>query len=853
MVTVHRPDGYAESVPSGCHRDSGRWSRPVLGMLTGDLTGLHATQWLGAVDAARAHGCDLICFSGRALAEPGFRRQANAVYDLVTADTVDGLIIWTSLLAVNIGVERTLEFCRRFAPLPIVSVEQPLGPAPVVRMDDRRGMYAAVSHLIEVHGRREIAFIRGPATHEGAGERYRGYRDALADHGLDSRPGRVSAPLRSWSSEEAAASVARMLAEHRRTPPDGIVAANDDLAVGVLSALVASGVRTPDDIAIVGFDDCANVRPHFLGFNTRSDDEPARFRSEVNVDADSLSFTTVRAPFHEMGERSVELALRLVRGETVPAVVDVPTSLVIRRSCGCFPTAARDVSAGPVVPAGSVVPERPTSQLRRTLTRQSSHLPDDWPERLSTEFVRAVRGDGPRAGFLRLLDQFAQASLGAGEQAANWSQALATLRRLVGDAASADQVARAEDLSLHAQMLLNECVERHWRYAQVLAEKRDQIVGGVGQRLITASDVGGLADVLAEDLAKVEIPGCYLAAYESVMSGTDAVTGTPVADVRRDRSRLLLAYENGARADITPDHAVFGSGQLVPGGRLNRATPYSVVAAPLYFRDEQLGFVLFELGPSIGWIYVSLQEHISTALHRALMVERERRTYAAMQEVHRREERHRLAGELHDSVSQALFSMTLHTRAMQLALQQSGDGQGAGGSGRSRVARGLDELRELTQSALSDMRSLIFQLRPDALRDEGLVEVVRRHAAGVAARENLDVQVHAPEDRLPLDERAEEDLLRVVQEALHNIVKHARASRVRIRLVEPADAAGTLVVEVADDGVGFDPDVAHPGHLGLDTMRERTLRLGGRLTVESSPAGSTVRAVLPGVLATGSS
>jgi signal transduction histidine kinase len=71
---------------------------------------------------------------------------------------------------------------------------------------------------------------------------------------------------------------------------------------------------------------------------------------------------------------------------------------------------------------------------------------------------------------------------------------------------------------------------------------------------------------------------------------------------------------------------------------------------------------------------------------------------------------------------------------------------------------------------------------------------------------------------------------------------------VDIRLVESADAAGTLVVEVADDGVGFDPDLAHPGHLGLETMRERAHRLRGRFNVDSSPGGSTVRVVLPGVL-----
>jgi signal transduction histidine kinase len=207
------------------------------------------------------------------------------------------------------------------------------------------------------------------------------------------------------------------------------------------------------------------------------------------------------------------------------------------------------------------------------------------------------------------------------------------------------------------------------------------------------------------------------------------------------------------------------------------------------------------------------------------------------------EERQRLARELHDSVSQALFSMTLHLRAVQLALQREG------GSPDGQVARGLAELRELTQGALSEMRALIFQLRPGALHEIGLAAAIRRHAAALAARERLDVRIHAPDDRLPLDDRAEEEIFRVVQEALNNSVKHAQPSRIDIRLYQPADDTGTLIVEVADDGTGFDPHVAHPGHLGLDSMRDRTEWLGGRLTVDSSPEGSTlVRAVLPGIL-----
>ena len=609
-------------------------------MLTQDLLELYAEQWLGAVDGARDHECDLICFCGRALEAPGFRKQANAIYDLVGAEALDGLIVWASVLGIAVGAQRLAQFCRRFEPLPMVSVEQPLGTAPVVVMENRQGMCAAVRHLVEEHGRRRIAFLRGPAHHAGARERYRGFRDALARHGLVEDPELVPPPPPRWLPEEAAAAVARMLA--RGEPPDAIVAANDDFAVAALSALAASGAATPADISMVGFDDFTNIRTHDLGFDSAGDEATGAVRRAVNVSVGSLSLTTVRAPFHEMGRRSVELVLAMLRGEPVPPLVSVPTQLVVRRSCGCRPTAWHHV-------AEPVTRESLTVRLREALTPRSARLPADWPTRLATSFAGALQGQSPEA-FLTQLDEQVQLSLDGGESIENWWRVLYTLRRAVGYAnAGAGDIGRAEDVWLHAQLMLNETAERYWRYGNVLAEKRNQVVREVGQELISASDVGELAGTLAEQLPRLGIPGCYLAAYERSEQAGQPQTA---------RSRLLLAYEDGAVVDIPADSAVFDSVRLVPGDRLRRAAPSSIVAAPVYFRDEQLGFVLFELGPRLGWIYATLQEQLGSALHRAFLVERERAASAAVEAAHRREERHRLAGELHDSVSQALFSRT---------------------------------------------------------------------------------------------------------------------------------------------------------------------------------------------------
>jgi signal transduction histidine kinase len=141
------------------------------------------------------------------------------------------------------------------------------------------------------------------------------------------------------------------------------------------------------------------------------------------------------------------------------------------------------------------------------------------------------------------------------------------------------------------------------------------------------------------------------------------------------------------------------------------------------------------------------------------------------------------------------------------------------------------------------MRSLIFELRPGALAEEGLVAAVSKHAAAVAAREGIDVDVTGPADRLPLSPEAEEQLYRMTQEALNNVIKHARTVGASVAV---SSAPSEVTVVIHDDGIGFDPALGRPGHLGLASMRERVTRLGGRLDVASAPgSGTTITATVP--------
>jgi len=196
------------------------------------------------------------------------------------------------------------------------------------------------------------------------------------------------------------------------------------------------------------------------------------------------------------------------------------------------------------------------------------------------------------------------------------------------------------------------------------------------------------------------------------------------------------------------------------------------------------------------------------------------------------EERANLARELHDSVTQALFSMGLTARALELLLDRDPPA----------ARQKLVELRELQKDALAEMRTLIFELRPQGLETDGLAQALRNHGAAVQGRTGLSVRVDVEhEERLPLD--TEESLYRIAQEALHNVVKHANARQARIALKR---VGRELRLDIEDDGIGFDPGLAPRGHLGLVGMRQRAERMGGGLDIARRPAGgSRVRVSVP--------
>jgi PAS domain S-box-containing protein len=244
----------------------------------------------------------------------------------------------------------------------------------------------------------------------------------------------------------------------------------------------------------------------------------------------------------------------------------------------------------------------------------------------------------------------------------------------------------------------------------------------------------------------------------------------------------------------------------------------------------------------IGWLSLHHSEPRAYAQHHAALAQtianqaataiENARLYGQARRLAALEERQRLARELHDSVSQVLYGIGLGARTSQALLDRAPIAPEL----KSRLAEPLAYVLSLAEAGLAEMRALIFELRPDSLEREGLVAALKRQAAAARVRHKLDVRTEFCQEP-SLSFEAKEALYRIAQEALNNVAKHAQASRVQLRLrSEP----GGIVLEVEDNGVGFDPQREYPGHLGLHSMRERAGGLGSTLDIESVPGNGTL-------------
>jgi diguanylate cyclase (GGDEF)-like protein/PAS domain S-box-containing protein len=565
-------------------------------------------QWSGVVDAARKHDVNLVCFAGRNLHSPiGFESQANILYDLVSAEGVDGIVSWASSIGNYVTREETRHFHTRYRPLPIVSIGMTLEGIPSLLMDSYGGMRQALVHLIEHHGYRRIAFLRGPSNHLYAQERYRAFTETLEEYGLSLNPDLVTPPS-GWAHANGVTAAGILLDERGLRPGidfQAIVGANDHLMLGALQLLQLRGVHVPGEVAAVGFNDT--------------------FRGKMNVPP----LTSVAAPFYQLGYQAVENVLALLDGQNVPEETIAPAKLAIRQSCGCLdPRVAQAATASPgsrKQVGKSIFDSRRKEILSAMVLPAGESLRNDmggWVERLLTGFAAEVE-KGASGAFLGELNQVLSQVNAANEDVSRWHGVLSGLRQETIPFLDDESLWRAENILQQARVMVGETARRQQAHQGLRDGERAQMLRDISTALITTFDIEGLMDTLAQSLPRLGIPSCCLALYENPQP-YQYPQSVP------EWSRLILAFTEKGRVSIGPGGRRFRSRELVPDGILTPERQFGLVLESLYFQEKQLGFVLFEIGPGDGAVYGTLRSQISSALEGALLLEERKQVENAL-------------------------------------------------------------------------------------------------------------------------------------------------------------------------------------------------------------------------------
>jgi PAS domain S-box-containing protein len=584
--------------------------RPTIGYLAPAIHGASQAQWSGVVDAAQKHNVNLICFPGSSIHIPiAFWKQHNILYDLVSTQTVDGVVSWASSIGNYTGIEEIKTFHDRFRPLPVVTIGRSLEGFPGFLMDSYKGMREAIEHLIDVHRYHRIVFIRGPEGHFYAQERYRAYTDVLKAYDLSFDSNLVTPPF-SWESSSGMEAMHLLLDERHLRPQmdfEVVVAANDHLLFGALEVLQSRRIHVPGEVAVVGFDDTLQGRTCMP------------------------SLTSVAVPYYDVGYRAVETVLAMIDGQLVPDETVVPSKLVVRQSCGCFDPAVLQAAVDQVEgttlsfeAAFEMQREKILETMRDALEISPKGLLPDWAEHMLDAFSTALKENSPGM-FLRAFDNVLRWVIGAAADSSTdsaqnvtaWQNVVSAMEHQVLSCfgnSEADTRRRAENLWRQTRVMIGEAAQQAKATQMLQTDQRAQTLREIEMALITTFDVKGLMDVLAKELPRLHIPSCYLAVYEDPQP-------YEYPQLTSEWSRLILAYDDQGCVALPPEGQRFPSHCLVPKELLSRQNHYSLVVEPLYFQEHQIGFVVFKIGPREGNIYEILRGEISSALQGDLLVQ----------------------------------------------------------------------------------------------------------------------------------------------------------------------------------------------------------------------------------------
>ncbi len=771
-------------------------SRRVIGVLTAQLDDAYQfAVWRGISRRAKQLGAGLVCFSGRRINAPApWEAAANVAFGLAGIRNVDGLIVVTTTIATFLDTEGIEGLFASWRDLSRISVGLPVRGVTSVTVDGSQGVCDVVSHLIQEHGRRSFALVGGPQGHPEAEERERAFRSVLGEAGI--RFDERLAVSGSFMKESGAEAARALLSTGRCF--DALVCMNDQMAIGALGVLRESGMRVPEDAAVVGFDGI----------------EEARYITPP--------LTTVEQPLEELGQDSVDVLLALMDGGA-PLSRVLTCRPVFRQSCGCAPLCGFDAE-----PKG--IPSSATPGERRAVA----------------EFV-ALGQKGDSDGFLARLNAELAVACQDGGSVGRWNDYLSVIRRRI-------KSPRLPSTTFElARVLVGDVENRLQATRRIRGEQRLATLRAVSASLTGSFEMPLMLERLEAGLAALGIAGGFLVLFDdgNPASGRGRLV---MAKHGRVSSSLPLHGVLFATEQLLPPRVGAGwkRGQWVLQPLVFQSEPLGYLLLPgdaeepaVYdtLRDELAsalkGTMLLDqvrsherrLEEEVGRRTAELtrtNDELTGEIERRLSLEREVLEISnhTMQ---------RIGQDLHDDLCQHLAGIAMLARALRSGLPPSD----------SAAAGSVDQITDLLADSISRARQIARGLHPAGLEEHGLTAAIEELVESARRVSPAAIEFRSsPEFSIP-DTDSALQVYRIVQEALTNAMKHSGANRIEVRLHRGASLRPpSLIAEVSDNGRGL-PAVPQGG-MGLRIMKYRAETIGAGLSIERLNPGTRVSCRIPG-------
>ncbi len=546
----------------------------------------------GLSDFAKENDINVICFvTGRVDSPYEWDRCRNILLEFIDKNKVDGLIVPTTAIGVYSDANSIVKLLESYGDLPIVTVGERFENFPSVTIDNYTGIRQVVDHLIEEHGYKRIAFIKGPPCKE-AYIRFQAYCDSLADHSIDFDPSLIyNGDFRFDSGSEAVRTFRRENIQF-----DALVSSNDNMAMGALLEFNKNNKNLIFALPITGFDDTENGRVYGL--------------------------TTVRQSLCDQTRKAAEILLNILEGRDTPYHVEIPSRMILRSSCGCVPSAVKKAYVDPdLVKQGSDVEEL-ISQIMATLDELNHSLDISDSSALLKGLLNQERQvldaffdefqNGIRDKFVMSIHSLI---LWCSENMIDWlfiQDILPTIRTiLMSNLTTREEVIRAENLLQAAMIFLYDTFQNADANRSISNPLLGENTERLGEALMASLDYENQLKTVCQLLPQLDIHTCYIALFED--------DENPLG-----KSRLILAmtdkncYKKGGQG------MVFNTQDLLPQPFKEELykNRFSIVVQALHQGNNKMGYVILDFDTTINKNYEIIRYRLSVSLKATMLIER---------------------------------------------------------------------------------------------------------------------------------------------------------------------------------------------------------------------------------------